>query len=228
MATTTVLEPGVPEYPANRLKATRFVGAPITVSGNVGILDQHQITALFCSTRCPGDLILKTYDLARSLREGGVPVIGGFHSPMEQECLRLLLRGQQPVAVCPARSIHNMRLSYDWCEAIRQGRLLLLSPFPENQRRQTAALAALRNEFVAALADAIFIVHAEAGSKTEALGKIALAWGKPVYTFDSRDNTGLISLGVKPLNEETSAARPLTNSMGDYSGLSEVGPKKDL
>ncbi len=71
---------------------------------NVGLL------ALFCSVRCPGDLILKTYDLARTLRDAGVPVIGGFHSPMEKECLRLLLRGQQPVVVCPARNIENMRV----------------------------------------------------------------------------------------------------------------------
>jgi hypothetical protein len=34
---------------------------------------------------------LKTYDLARDLRDADVPVIGGFHTPMEKECLRLLL-----------------------------------------------------------------------------------------------------------------------------------------
>ena len=52
-----------------------------------------EYTALFCSVRCPGDLILKTYDLARAMREAGTPVIGGFQTPMEKECLRLLLRG---------------------------------------------------------------------------------------------------------------------------------------
>ena len=31
----------------------------------------------------------------------GVPMIGGFHTPMEQECLEVLLRGQQPVVICP-------------------------------------------------------------------------------------------------------------------------------
>ena len=60
--------------------------------GRLSLLDEP-LTALFCSQRCPGDLVLKTYDLARAMRDAGVPVIGGFQTPMERECLRLLLRG---------------------------------------------------------------------------------------------------------------------------------------
>lgn len=29
------------------------------------------LTALFCSQRCPGDLILQAYDLAKALRQAG-------------------------------------------------------------------------------------------------------------------------------------------------------------
>ena len=61
-------------------------------TGNLSLLDE-KLTALFCSNRCPGDLSLKTYDLARAMRDAGVPVIGGFQTPMEKECLRLLLQG---------------------------------------------------------------------------------------------------------------------------------------
>ena len=53
--------------------------------GNLSLLDEP-LTALFCSNRCPGDLILKTYDLARAMRDAGVLVIGGFQTPMEREC----------------------------------------------------------------------------------------------------------------------------------------------
>ena len=48
---------------------------------------------------------------------------------MERECLRLLLRGNQPVVVCPARGIDNMRIPRDWRPALDDGRLLVLSPF---------------------------------------------------------------------------------------------------
>lgn len=198
----TILEPGVPEYPTNRLNATRFSGAPITAVGNAGLIARHQMVSLFCSVRCPGDLILKTYDLARALRDAGAPVIGGFHSPMEKECLRLLLRGRQPVVVCPARGIENMRIPSEWRTPLAEGSLLLLSPFSSSQRRPTADLVAIRNDFLAALAQRIFIAHAAAGGKTEAFARKVLDWGKPVFTFDSGANAGLIFLGVKPLNLE--------------------------
>ena len=58
--------------------------------GNQSILDAD-LTALFCSGQFPGDVILKMCDLARAMRDAGVPVIGGFQSPMEKECLRLFL-----------------------------------------------------------------------------------------------------------------------------------------
>ena len=51
--------------------------------GNRSLLDQP-LTALFCSSRCPGDLILQAYDAAQALRDAGVAVIGGFHTPIEK------------------------------------------------------------------------------------------------------------------------------------------------
>ena len=93
------------------------------------------------------------------MRDAGVPVIGGFQTPMERECLRLLLRGGQPVVVCPARGIARMRIPRAWRPALDEGRLLILSPFPETVRRPTAKIAAERNELVASLADRVFIAH---------------------------------------------------------------------
>src|SRR5690348_12573481 len=106
------------------------MGAPqaITARGDLAIL-QRPALALFCSIACPGDVILQTYDLARDLRDAGVTVAGGFHAPMERECLHLLLRGTQPIVVCPAR---------EWRAPLAEGRLLLLSPFGEGSRRATA------------------------------------------------------------------------------------------
>ena len=202
MATITVLGPGAPEYPTDRLKATRFAGTPISAIGDGGLLARHQMISLFCSARCPGDLILKTYDLARSLRDGGITVIGGFHSPMEKECLDLLLRGTQPVIICPARSLDHMRLPALWKAPLAEGRLLLLSPSGEQARRPTAELARVRNELVAAIADQVFIAYADPGSKTEVFARQVLEWGKPVATLDSRENANLVAMGVKPLNIE--------------------------
>lgn len=84
-----------PRYPRSLVQHLGH-SAPVELSalGNFDIL-QKKTLALFCSVKCPGDLILKTYDLAQQLREAEVSVIGGFHSPMERECLTILLRGNQ-------------------------------------------------------------------------------------------------------------------------------------
>ena len=164
--------------------------------GNLRLLEEP-LTALFCSQRCPGDLILKTYDLARAMRAAGVPVIGGFQTRMEKECLRLLLRGTQPVVVCPARGIQNMRVPRDWRPAMDDGRLLLLSPFPATVRRPTAMLAAQRNDLVASLASRVFIAHAAPGSKTEAFARRLADAGKPLLTLDVPANANLLEIGAR-------------------------------
>ena len=167
--------------------------------GNLRLLDEP-LTALFCSNRCPGDLILKTYDIARAMRDAGVPVIGGFQTPMEKECLRLLLRGEQPVVVCPARGIVNMRIPRGWCPGLDNGRLLVLSPFPATVRRPTADLAAQRNELVASLATRIFIAHAARGGKTEAFARRLADAGKPLLTLDSPGNGNLVAMEAHVLH----------------------------
>jgi predicted Rossmann fold nucleotide-binding protein DprA/Smf involved in DNA uptake len=171
----------------------------ITAIGNLNILC-HNSTAFFCSTKCPGDLIVKTYDIAQILRDAGMTVISGFHSSMERECLTILLRGAQPVIVCPARSINNMRINKEYKKPLKDGRLLFLSPFNENQRRISAQRAHYRNLFVVALSAAVFVAHAGPSSKTEAFCQEILSWQKPIYTFESDYNKNLIKMGARPVN----------------------------
>lgn len=79
-----------------------------THAGDIGILKSYKKLALFCSNKCPGEIIIKTYDFMRTLMDvNDIAVISGFHSPMEQECLNILLNGDVPVIICPARSIKN-------------------------------------------------------------------------------------------------------------------------
>ena len=98
-----------------------------------------------------------------------------------------------------------MRLRAEWKKPLAEGRLLLLSFFDDGIRRATAELAAKRNAYVAALADRIFIAHAEKGSKTEGICKGALTSGKPVFTLDSPDNAHLVEIGAVPVRAEDPA-----------------------
>ena len=155
------------------------------------------LTALVCSSRCPAALVLPAYDLASALRDHGVAVVSGFHTPIERDCLHFLLKGTQPVVVCPARSTERMRIPPEWREAVAAGRLHVVSPFGPEQRRATAALAAARNQFVAELATAAVIIHAAPGSRTERWCSNTLASGKPVFALDAPENALLFESGAR-------------------------------
>ncbi len=133
------------------------------------------LTALFCSACCPGEAILRAYDQAAHWRDTGRAVIGGFHSPMEHECLRILLRGPQPVIICPARGLPK-RLAPELHAPLAAGRLLLLTPFPESERRVTRELAERRNLVVAALAAEVWFAHIAPGGQMDHLAQRVAAW----------------------------------------------------
>lgn len=189
--TIHTLTPDSPAYPPGLKTYTAFKTAPtLTAIGNLNLL-QIPTIALFCSIKCPGELILKTYDLAQALRDQGIPIISGFHTPIEQDCLKILLRGSQPIIHCPARSIHNMRFSPEQEQAIGDDRLLLISPFNASYSRATAELAGKRNDMIGTIAHTVFIAYAAPNSKTLALAQSLIKIGKSVLTFDS-DHTKLL------------------------------------
>ena len=187
-----------PGYPASLEtylggRAPEFVFA----LGNLDML-QESMLALFCSVKCPGNLIMQTYDLVRHLRDTGKAVISGFHSPMEKECLALLLRGKQPVVWCQAKRLMAGDMPRVYVESLAAGRLLILSPFGKGINRATQETSRIRNECAAALADRVFVAYAAPGGKTEAFCRKVLSWGKPLSMFDCSENTRLLAAGAQP------------------------------
>jgi predicted Rossmann fold nucleotide-binding protein DprA/Smf involved in DNA uptake len=172
----------------------------ITSIGNIGIL-QNKTLAVFSSAKCPGKIILQTYDLMKKIREAGITVISGFHSPMERECLNILLKGKQPIIFCPARSIKGMRIKPEYKKPLDEGRLLILSPFAEKAKRISSERALERNRFIAAIGDSIFIPYAAPNSKTEQFCKELLTWNKPTYSLQTESNANLVVLGLKSIKE---------------------------
>jgi predicted Rossmann fold nucleotide-binding protein DprA/Smf involved in DNA uptake len=191
-----------PFYPSALKK---YLGASfpvtLTATGNLDILKNKNL-AVFCSNKCPGNIILKTYDLLRQLRGRGITGISGFHSAMERECLNILLKGRQPVIICPARSIEGMRIKPEYKKPLEDGRLLILSPFAGKEKRISSDKAVKRNYFVAALAIAIFIPYAAPESKTETFCRELSKWGKRVYTTDDEKNMSLLETGIKTISPE--------------------------
>jgi hypothetical protein len=210
--------PASPPSPASEVRSTRIDAtgpgypprgahllgeeAPGTlfVRGNESLLDLP-LLAVFCSVRVPGNLIVRTLDAARALRDRGVATIGGFQSPLERECLRFLLRGSQPIVVSPARCVDPMRLPRDWVRALSDGRLLLVSRFDERLRRPTTRTAEARNRLVGALAAGVFIAHASPGGRLHKLARQLVEWGTPVCTWDDPANADLVRSGARAVGE---------------------------
>ena len=189
-----------PRYPASlRTCLNGRAPASLTAIGDLDLLRRRMI-GLFCSMKCPGGLILRAHDLAQNLRRPDLTVLSGFHTPVEREVLEIFLRERQPVTVCPARSIEDMRIRKEYLEPLQEGRLMLLSPFPEKRRRIDADASVVRNRVVVALADEVLVVHAEPGGKTEGICQETIPWGKPLYAIGGDANAHLIALGAKPIN----------------------------
>jgi len=163
-------------YPA-QLRERLGDDAPpkLAALGKVDLLDLPKI-ALFCSARCPGNVILSTHGQTARWRDEGRCVIGGFHSPIEKDCFRILLRGRQPVILCLARGLEGMRLPADWKKPLTDGRFLALSPFPASERRVTKDLAVERNRLVAALADEVVFAHVTPGGQLDGLRQLVAGW----------------------------------------------------
>ena len=167
----------------------------VAAIGNTRICERQKI-ALISSQKCPGDIILKTYDFARFVRGSGDVIVSGFHSPIEKDCLPILLRGLDPIIIVQAHKLSTSRFPPEWRDAIEAGRLLLLSPFDDKDKRVTRELAIERNRFIVAISDEVLIPYAYPGSTTEALFRDLISSGKRVYTFQSQANAALISAGA--------------------------------
>ena len=165
-----------PRYPA-RLRERLGENAPprLHLHGYAGLLELPK-TALFCSARCPGSAILRAYDQAAHWRDTGRCVISGFHSPVEKESLRILLRGTSPVIICPARGLPK-RIPPGWRQPLVEHRMLILSIFPPEETRVAAALAICRNDFIAAMADEVWFAHVGESSRTHILAEMVRHMG---------------------------------------------------
>jgi len=122
--------------------------------------------------------------------ESVIGVIGGFHMPVERDCLAILLRGNQLVVICPASRLAGMPLA----GPVKSGSVG--RPHPADRAVQAGPLAG----------DGGAGPYVVPSSKTEALADALLAGGKMV---DDAANAGLMALGAQPLATVALSARSI-------------------
>ncbi len=137
--------------------------------GNEEILKQHKV-AFFCSQKCPSHLILKSYDWAIEQRYKGVCVISGFHSKIEKDVLDFLLKGTQPIIMVLARKMKK-RFPAEQRKAIKENRLLVISPFDDKITQNTKKSCFRRNKVILEIADEVVVAFAHKNGKLEKMFK---------------------------------------------------------
>ena len=147
--------------------ATRIVGV-----GETALLDEP-LLGLIASRECPGHVLLETLDRVPEWVKAGRVIVSGFHSPLEQQVLRSLLRRNGRAVKVLARGFGGQSADYrpspEEREPLASGRMLVISAFAPSVTRITRATALTRNRLVLALATEIVVPHIAAGSPLAAL-----------------------------------------------------------
>ena len=143
--------------------ATRIVGA-----GEAALLAEP-LLGLITSRECPGHVLLETLDRVPEWVKAGRVIVSGFHSPLEQQVLRSVLRRKGHVVKVLARGMTDYRPTTEEREPLAAGRMLLITACPPEVRRTTRETSLARNRLVLALASEIVVPHVADDSPLAAL-----------------------------------------------------------
>jgi predicted Rossmann fold nucleotide-binding protein DprA/Smf involved in DNA uptake len=143
----------------------RIVGA-----GGAALLGEP-LLGLIASRECPGNVLLETLEHVPQWVKAGRVIVSGFHSPLEQQVLRSLLRRNGHAVKVLARcfSASGYRLAKEEQDAFANGRLLIISAFGADTPRVTRVSAIKRNELVIALSTEVVTPFISKGSPLEEL-----------------------------------------------------------
>jgi predicted Rossmann fold nucleotide-binding protein DprA/Smf involved in DNA uptake len=166
-------------------------GEPAILTGKLlGIISARQIDS---------DLALKSSQLLKQLgflKE--VSFVSGWHSPLEEEALRILLAQGASIVFCVSKSLNRFSPPMELGSQVSQGDVLLLTHCSPKAKRISRDASIRRNELVIGLAAAVLVLSAPEGSASLKLAKSALLQGKPVLTPEHRMNKELLATGALP------------------------------
>ena len=166
------------------------------IKGNENIMKTNKL-AFFSSDNCPPEIYLELMDFAMKVIEKEITIISGFHTNVEREVLEILIKGKQPIIICPAREISDYIIPEKFDAAYNEGRLLFASEFSGNKKRISRTTSIVRNRYVSEIADNIFIPFAKKSGITFNSAKFIKAnlSNKGLFTIGSNINENLLNLG---------------------------------
>lgn len=143
-------------------RADRALAGPKLASlrtvGNPALLDEP-LLGLLASRDCPGRVLLDTLELVPQWVSEGRVILSGFHSPLEQQVLRSVLRRNGRVVKVLARGMGEYHPPAQEREPLTNGTMLVVTAHPDRVLRTTRETALARNRLVLALATELILPH---------------------------------------------------------------------
>lgn len=171
------------------------LGEPAILEGKIlGIVSARQIDS---------DLALKSSQLLKQLAcLKDISFMGGWHSPLEEEALRILSANSARVVFCVSKALHRFVPSLEVTNGIKTHRLLLLTHCSPKAKRISRYASLRSNQLIIQLAAGLLVLSAPEGSASLKLARSALRQGKPVHTVEHRLNKELLAAGALPATLE--------------------------
>ena len=170
-----------------------FHGKPPSLwcRGDLTILN-NTLLGIISARQIDSDLASESSQLLKQLVSKDVSFVGGWHSPLEEEALRVLLAQDASIIFCVSKSLDRCIPSIEVDSRVVQGQALLLTHCSPKAKRITRDASMRRNDLVVELAKAVLVLSAPEGSASLKLARSALARGKPVHTLEHRLNKDLL------------------------------------
>jgi DNA processing protein len=182
-----------------------FHGKPPTLwcRGDLTILDRT-LLGIISARQVDSDLASECSQLLKQLVFlKDVSFVGGWHSPLEEEALRVLLAQEASIVFCVSKSLDRFVPSIELESRVSQGQALLLTHCSPKAKRITRDASIRCNQLVVELAKALLILSAPEGSASLNLARSALRQGKTVHTLEHRLNEELLTAGAVPATLDT-------------------------
>lgn len=149
--------------PHYALRVGAEVAVQIVGSGEMALLAEP-LLGLVASRECPGHVLLETLELVLEWVKAERVIVSGFHSPLEQQVLRSVLRRKGRVVKVLARGMTHYRPMAEEREPLEGGRMLVITACPPEVRRTTRETALARNRLVLTMATEIIVPYVAHGS----------------------------------------------------------------
>jgi predicted Rossmann fold nucleotide-binding protein DprA/Smf involved in DNA uptake len=173
------------EAPANLRSFFNCKPPTLWCRGDLTILD-HTLLGIISARQVDSDLASECSQLLKQLVfTKDVSFVGGWHSPLEEEALRVLIAREASIVFCVSKSLDRFVPSIELESRVSQGQALLLTHCSPKAKRITRDASIRCNQLVVELAKALLILSAPGGSASLNLARSALRQGKTVHTLEN-------------------------------------------